>query len=244
MTTRNSVCSLQVADERGESVAQNTNQSSNLSGSCASFHHRANLSRSCTFFTKLWSYHAYTLLFFHQHANLLGSCIVFHHRASSSCIFITNFWTYQAYALLFSPPCKLSRLMHLFCHHLVNLSSSCSCFHHRVNLSNSCTILFSSLWTYQTHALFFHHRVNLSSSCTPFSPPCELISLMHSFSDCWHSDLYPTHARTLWFYETEWKKPGNTATTKTMWYRNLAWSTRLGKISNQINLHYSSICKA
>ena len=116
-----------------------------------------------------------------------------------------------------SPPCELIRLMHSFCHHRVNLSSSCSCF---------------------------HHRVNLSSSCTPFSPPCELISLMHSFSDCWHSDLYPTHARTLWFYGTEWKVPGDTATTKTMWYRNLAWSTRLGKISNQINLHYSSICKA
>ena len=148
--------------------------------------------------------------------------------------------------------------MHLFCHHRVNLSSSCSCFHHRVNLSNSCTILFSSLVNLSNSCTlfsppceliklmhsFFHHRVNLSSSCTPFSPPCKLISLMHSFSDCWHSDLYPTHARTLWFYGTEWKEPGNIATTKTMWYRNLAWSTRLGKISNQINLHYSSICKA
>ena len=144
-------------------------------------------------------------LFFHQHANLLGSCTLFHHRASSSCIFITNFWTYQAYALLFSPPCKLSRLMHLFCHHLVNLSSSCSCFHHRVNLSNSCTLFsppceliklmhsfFTTVWTYQTHALFFHHRVNLSSSCTPFSPPCELIKLMHSFfTAVW---TYQSHA--------------------------------------------------
>ena len=134
--------------------------------------------------------------------------------------------------------------MHLFCHHLVNLSSSCSCFHHRVNLSNSRTLFSPPCELIKLRHSFFHHRVNLSSPCTPFSPPCKLISLMHSFSDCCHSDLYPTHARTLWFYETEWKEPGNTATTKTMWYRNLAWSTRLGKISNQINLYYSSICTA
>ena len=157
------------------------------------FHHRVNLSGSCTFFvTTLWTYQAHALVF-------------------------TTVWTYQTHALFFSAPCELIKLMHSF---------------------------FTTVWTYQTHALFFHHRVNLSSSCTPFSPPCKLISLVHSFSDCWHSDLYPTHARTLWFYGTEWKEPGNIATTKTMWYRNLAWSTRLGKISNQINLHYSSICKA
>ena len=162
---------------------------------------------------------------FHHRANLLGSCTFF-----------------------FSPPCELIKLMYSF-------------FHRRANLSNSCTLFFTAVRTYQTHALFFfHHRVNLSGSCSLlfitvrtyqahalfffFSPPCELIKLIHSFSDCWHSDLYPTHARTLWFYGTEWKEPGNIATTKTMWYRNLAWSTRLGKISNQINLHYSSICKA
>ena len=128
----------------------------------------------------------------------------------------------------FSPPCEFIKLMHSFFHRRANLSNSCSLFfHHRVNLSGSCSLLFITVRTYQAHALFFF-----------FSPPCELIKLIHSFSDCWHSDLYPTHARTLWFYGTMWKEPGDTATTKTMWYRNLAWSTRLGKISNQINLYY------
>ena len=130
--------------------------------------------------------------------------------------------------LLFSPPCELIKLTHSFfsppCERIKLMHSS---FHHLVNLSNSCT-----LFSQPCELIKLMHSF--------FSPPWELISLMHSFSDCWHSDLYPTHARTLWFYETEWKVPGDIATTKTMWYRNLAWSTHLGKISNQINLHYSS----
>ena len=126
---------------------------------------------------------------------------VFSHQlvnSSSSCTFFTNVPTYQALALCL-PPCEHIRLT-LFFLHRVNLSGSCTLFLHRVNLSNSCSLLFFPF----------------------FSPLCELISLMHSFPDYWHSDLYPTHARTLWFYETEWKELGNIATTKTMWYRNLA----------------------
>ena len=111
--------------------------------------------------------------------------------------------------LLFSPPCELIKLMHYSFQLLVNLSNSCTLFSPPCELIKLMHSFFTTVWTYQTHALFFHHRVNLSSSCTPFSPPCKLISLVHSFSDCWHSDLYPTHARTLWFYGTEWKEPGN-----------------------------------
>ena len=143
---------------------------------------------------------------------------LFHHRANllGSCTFF------------FSPPCELIKLMYSF-------------FHRRANLSNSCTLFFTAVRTYQTHALFFFITVRTYQAHALFfffSPPCELIKLIHSFSDCWHSDLYPTHARTLWFYGTLWKEPGDTAATKTLWYRNLAWSTRLGKISNQISLYY------
>ena len=152
--------------------------------------------------------------------------------ASSLCMHECLF--YKAHAS-FSPPCEFTRFMHFFFLTTVRTYQTHALFffHHHVNLSGSCTLLFITVRTYQAHALFFF-----------FSPPCELIKLIHSFSDCWHSDLYPTHARTLWFYGTLWKEPGDTAATKTLWYRNLAWSTRLGKISNQINLYYSSICTA
>ena len=154
---------------------------------------------------------------------------------------------YKAHAS-FLPPCEFTRFMHFFF------------FHHRANLSNSCTLFFTAVRTYQTHALFssppcelirlmhssFHHRANLSGSCT----------LLLFFTTV---RTYQTH--TLFFrllafrplsytcknivvLRTLWKEPGDVATTKTMWYRNLAWSTRLGKISNQINLYYSSICTA
>ena len=101
MTTRNSVCSLQVADERGESVAQYTNQSSNLSGSCASFHHRANLSRSC---------------------------IVFHQLVKLSCLYTLFFSPTCEFTRLmhcFSP--SGIKLMHFY-HQLLNLSGLCTSF--------------------------------------------------------------------------------------------------------------------
>ena len=169
--------------------------------------------------------------FFDQHANLSGSCPFFHQRANLSCSCIILFYFLPTCDFVhhhvnlsgshyFSPPCELIRLTLFFT--TVRTYQAYALFHQGANLSGSCTL--------------FRQRANLSSSCTPFSPPCELIRLMHSFSDCWHSDLYPTHARTLWFYGTEWKEPGNIAKTKIMWYRNLAWSTLLGKISNQINL--------
>ena len=101
-----------------------------------------------------------------------------------------------------SPPCKLIRLMHSFCHHRVNLSSSCSCFFttvwtyqaHALVFSPPCELIklthsfFTTLWTYQTHALFF-------------SPPCELIKLLHSFFTTVRT--YQTHA--LFFFSPPWE---------------------------------------
>ena len=192
-------------------------------------------------------------LFYKAHASFSPPC---EFTRFMHFFFLTTVRTYQTHVLLFSPPCELIKLMHSFFHRRANLSNSCTLFFtavrtyqtHALFFSPPCELIklmqsffFTTVWTYQAHALFFSspcELIRLMHSSSFFSPPCELIKLIHSFSDCWHSDLYPTHARTLWFYGTLWKEPGDTAATKTMWYRNLAWSTRLGKISNQINLYY------
>ena len=130
-------------------------------------------------------------LFYKAHA--LFFTTVRTYQAHTFCF--TNFWTYQTHVLFFSPPCELIKLMHSFFttvktdqahalpfHHRVNLSGSCTLFfHHRVNLSGSCTpfsppcklirlthSFFTTVWTYQAHALPLHHHVNLSGSCTLF----------------------------------------------------------------------------
>ena len=158
--------------------------------------------------------------FFHHRVNLAGSCTFFVTTVwtyQAHALVFTTVWTYQTHALFFSPPCELIKPMH-------------SSFHHLVNLSKSGTLFFTTVWTYQAHALPFHHRVNFSVSCILFQTAGIPTCILHMQEHCGSTK--------------QWKEPGNTLTTKTMWYRNLAWSTRLGKISNQINLHYSSICKA
>ena len=109
-------------------------------------------------------------LFYKAHASFSPPC---EFTRFMHFFFLTTVRTYQTHVLFFSPPCELIKLMHSFFHRRANLSNSCTLlFHHRANLSGSCTLLlfFTTVRTYQTHALFFfHHRVNLSVSCTLFS---------------------------------------------------------------------------
>ena len=171
MTTRNSVCSLQVADERGESVAQYTNQSSNLSGSCASFHHRANLSRSCIVFHQLvklsclyTSFLSPTCEFtklMHCFSPTCEVIMLIHSLCSPTCEFTRLMHC-------FSPTCEVIMLIHsFFSHQHANLLGSCIVFHQLVKLS--------CLYT-----LFFSPTCEFTRLLHCFSPTCEVIMLIHS----------------------------------------------------------------
>ena len=106
---------------------------------------------------------------------------------SNSCtLFFTTVRTYQTHvlfffhhrvnllthALFFSPPCELIKLMHFFSPPPCELISLMHSF-------------FTTVRTYQTHALFFfHHRVNLSVSCTLFQTAGIPTCILHMQEHC------------------------------------------------------------
>ena len=65
-----------------------------------------------------------------------------------------------------------------------------------LNFEDSLQSLYARMPLLQGSCTLFHHRANLLGSCTFFSPPCELIKLMHSF---FHRRANLSNSCTLFF---------------------------------------------